>query len=130
MNHKLLFFLIIGTLMFLPGDPAYAHHSFASTYFVDHTIKVDGTLTQFLFRNPHSYVKVDAPDDKGQMQSWSVEWGGGAQLSQSNISRDTLRPGDRVIVVGNPGRNPEEHRIRMNSIVRPSDGWKWEGIVK
>jgi Family of unknown function (DUF6152) len=130
MKNKILFLFVLSGLLFLPGDRAYAHHSFASTYFVDQTIKIDGTLTQFLFHNPHSYVKVDAKDDKGQMQTWSIEWGSGAQLSQSNISRDTLQSGDRVIVVGNPGRNPEEHRMRMNSIVRPSDGWKWEGVVK
>ena len=130
MKYKILFLLFTATLIFLPGDRAYAHHSFASTYFVDQTITIDGTLTQFLFHNPHSYVKVDAKDDKGQVQTWSVEWGSGAQLSQSNISRDTLQAGDRVVVTGNPGRNPEEHRIRMNKIVRPSDGWKWEGVVK
>ena len=109
---------------------AEAHHSFAATYYVDEEVTVEGTLTQFLYRNPHSFVKVEAPDKDGHMQIWSVEWGGGAQLSQSNITRDTLQPGDKVVVVGNPGRNPEEHRIRMNSIVRPSDGWKWEGVVK
>jgi hypothetical protein len=130
MKNKFLFAFIALILVSPPGNRAYAHHSFASTYFVDHTIKIEGTLTQFLFHNPHSYVKVDAPDDKGQMQTWSIEWGSGAQLTQSNISRDTLRSGDHVIVVGNPGRNPEEHRMRMNSIVRPSDGWKWEGVVK
>jgi hypothetical protein len=130
MKNKVLFSFIAVIMVSLLASRVNAHHSFASTYFVDHTIKIEGTLTQFLFHNPHSYVKIDAPDDKGQMQTWSVEWGSGAQLTQSNISRDTLRSGDHVIVVGNPGRNPEEHRIRMNSIVRPSDGWKWEGVVK
>ncbi len=107
-----------------------AHHSFAATYYVDQEVTVEGTLTQFLFRNPHSFVKVAAPDSEGHMQVWSVEWGGGAQLSQSHVTRFTLKPGDKVIVSGNPGRDPHEHRIRLHKIVRPADGWKWEGVIR
>jgi Family of unknown function (DUF6152) len=117
------------TIALLTGGAAYAHHSFAATYFVDQEITVDGTLTQFMFRNPHSFVKVDAKDDKGQVQTWSVEWGGGAQLTQAHVTRDTLKPGDHVIVSGNPGRDPTEHRIRLHKIVRPADGWTWEGVI-
>jgi Family of unknown function (DUF6152) len=116
-------------IVLLTGGTAYGHHSFAATYFVDQEITVDGTLTQFMFRNPHSFVKVDAKDDKGQVQTWSVEWGGGAQLTQAHVTRDTLKPGDRVIVSGNPGRDPNEHRIRLHKIVRPADGWTWEGVI-
>ncbi|HUN25729.1 MAG TPA: DUF6152 family protein [Steroidobacteraceae bacterium] len=108
---------------------ALAHHSFAATYFVDREITVEGTLTQFMFRNPHSFVKMMAPDKEGQMQTWSIEWGGGAQLTQEHVTRFTLRPGDHVIVTGNPGRDPSEHRIRLHKIVRPKDGWKWEGVI-
>ena len=111
------------------GGRAYAHHSFAATYFVDQNITIEGTLTQFMYRNPHSFIKIEAPDDKGVMQTWSIEWGGGAQLTHDHVSRDTLKPGDHVIVSGNPGRDPTEHRIRMHSIKRPSDGWKWEGVI-
>jgi hypothetical protein len=130
MKNKVMFPIIAVALLWLSGAQAYAHHSFAATYFVDQSIKIEGTVTQFLYRNPHSFLKVDAPDDKGEMQSWSIEWGGGAQLTQSNVTRDTLKPGDHVVVTGNPGRDTAEHRIRMHSIVRPSDGWKWEGVIK
>ena len=116
-------------IAFAAGTRAYAHHSFAATYFTDREITIEGTLTQFMYRNPHSFIKVDAPDDKGQMQTWSIEWGGGAQLTHDHITRDTLKHGDHVIVTGNPGRDPTEHRIRMHKIVRPSDGWTWEGVI-
>jgi Family of unknown function (DUF6152) len=126
-RNTALVLLIAVALM--TGSRAYAHHSFAATYFVDQEITVEGTLTQFLYRNPHSFVKLDAPDKDGKMQTWSVEWGGGAQLDREHVSRDTLKPGDHVIVTGNPGRDPSEHRIRLHKIVRPSDGWKWEGVI-
>ncbi len=63
------------------------------------------------------------------MQTWAVEWGGGAQLNQEHVTRDTLKPGDHVTVTGNPGRDPADHRIRLHRIVRKSDGWKWEGVI-
>jgi len=126
---KRIFFALIIAAALAAGGRAYAHHSFAATYFVDQEVTVEGTLTQFLYRNPHSFVKVEAKDDKGETVTWSVEWGGGAQLTQEHVTRDTLRPGDHVIVTGNPGRDPTEHRIRLHKIVRPSDGWKWEGVI-
>jgi hypothetical protein len=118
---------LIGSV--LTAGSVCAHHSFAATYFVDKEVTVEGTLTQFLFRNPHSFVKVQAADDKGQMVTWAVEWGGGAQLNQEHVTRDTLKPGDHVVVTGNPGRDPSDHRIRLHRIVRTSDGWKWEGVI-
>ena len=126
---KRTIFIALITAALLAGGRAYAHHSFAATYFVDQEVTVEGTLTQFLYRNPHSFVKVEAKDDKGETVTWSVEWGGGAQLTQEHVTRDTLKPGDHVIVTGNPGRDPSEHRIRLHKIVRPSDGWKWEGVI-
>jgi Family of unknown function (DUF6152) len=126
---KRMIFVMALAASFLVGQRAYAHHSFAATYFVDREVTVEGTLSEFLFRNPHSFVKVDVKDSNGQTTTWSVEWGGGAQLNQEHVSRDTLKPGDHVIVSGNPGRDPSEHRIRMHKIVRPSDGWKWEGVI-
>ncbi len=124
---RLLCCSLIGSV--LAAGAAFAHHSFAATYFVDKEVTVEGTLTQFLFRNPHSFVKIQAPDDKGQVVTWAVEWGGGAQLNQEHVTRDTLKPGDHVVVTGNPGRDPSDHRIRLHRIVRSSDGWKWEGVI-
>ena len=118
--------LVAGALVVSSGR-AYAHHSFAATYFEDKTQKIEGNLVQFLYRNPHSFVHVEAPDEKGTMQRWAVEWGAGGQLGRQGVSRETLKPGDHVIIVGNPGRNPEDHRLRMVNITRPSDGWKWGG---
>jgi len=132
MKYKLLVLPIAmaAILGLFGGGSAFAHHSFAATYFVDKTITIEGTLREFMFRNPHSFVKVDALDEKGDMVTWSVEWGGGAQLAAAGITRDSLRPGDHVIISGNPGRDPEEHRIRMQSIKRPTDQFEWKGQVE
>lgn len=128
MRTKIVLLFALGALAI--SARAYAHHSFAATYFVDQTVTVNGSVKEFLWRNPHSFIKVEGPDAKSEMQMWSIEWGGGAQLSQSRVTRDTLKPGDKVVITGNPGRDASEHRIRIKSIARPSDGWKWEGVVQ
>lgn len=107
-----------------------AHHSFAATYFEDQTTKIEGDLVQFQFRNPHSYVHMEAKDDGGVVQRWTIEWGSGMQLSTQGLTATTLKVGDHVVVTGAPGRDPEDHRMRMRSIERPKDGFKWNGTFQ
>jgi hypothetical protein len=107
------------------GMTARAHHSFAATYHEDKTVKIEGKLVQFLFRNPHSFVHVEAPDENGEMQRWAVEWGGVGQLAGQGITRETFKAGDVVAITGNPGRNSADHRLRMVTLRRPSDGFTW-----
>lgn len=130
MKRTLLFLGLAVAVTLGLQTKVYAHHSFAATYFEDQTVTIKGKLVQFLYRNPHSFVHVEAPDDKGVMQTWAVEWGAGGQLSRDGVTRESLKPGDEVEIKGNPGRNPDDHRIRMQSITRPSDGWSWKGVVQ
>jgi hypothetical protein len=124
---KRTLFLFLAAAAVVATVPVSAHHSFAATYFEDRTQTIEGDLVQFLFRNPHSFVHVEAADEKGQKIRWSIEWGAGLQLNRQGVTRETLKPGDHVIITGNPGRNPEDHRLRMRTISRPKDGWKWGG---
>ena len=126
MKRTLLVLLVAGVAL-VAGTRLQAHHSFAATYFEDQTVSIEGNLVQFLFRNPHSFVHIEAPDKDGQTQRWAVEWGAGGQLNRQGVSRETLHTGDHVIVTGNPGRTAEDHRLRMRSILRPKDGFKWSG---
>jgi hypothetical protein len=105
---------------------AYGHHSFAATY-ADGRQTIEGVVVQFLLRNPHSFVQVEVKDAKGEALIWAVEWAAAGQLAGQGIKRDTLKAGDRIVVVGNPARNAEDHRLRMISVTRPSDGLKWGG---
>ena len=104
---------------------AWAHHSFASTYSAD-TLTIEGRVVEFLFRNPHAAILVEVTGEKGKMITWAVECGTAGQLSRQGIEKDTLKPGDHVIVTGNPSRNSADHRLRMRDVTRPSDGWKWK----
>jgi len=122
-----LFTLLIAGGSCLVSFRAYAHHSFSATYMEDQKVTIHGKLIQFLYRNPHSFVQVQAPDDKGQMQIWAVEWAAAGQLGKQGVTKDSLKVGDDVIVVGSPGREPADRRLRMLNITRTSDGTKFGG---
>ena len=118
--------LLIGLVAaFLVVTAASAHHSFGATYEVSKEIKLDGKIVQFVYRNPHSFVHVEAPDAAGATQRWAIEWGGTAQLTGQGVNRDTLKVGDLVTVTGRPSRVPGEYRVLMVNLVRPSDGFIW-----
>ena len=112
-------------LVVVAAGVARAHHSFTATYFEDRTVTIEGRVLQFQFRNPHSFVHVQAPDDNGELHRWAVEWGGSSQLSNQGLAGATLRPGDVVEITGNPGRDASDHRVRMRYLLRPADGFDW-----
>ena len=124
MNRRLLIGLLAAVLM--SGATACTRITRSPPpYLTDKEIKIEGDMIQFMFRNPHSFVHLIGPDEKGEVQRWAIEWAAAGQLT--GITRDTLKPGDHVIITGNPGRTAADHRLRMRSILRPKDGFKWSG---
>lgn len=117
--------ILIVALASLAGPRVFAHHSFSATYLEDQSITIEGELVQFLFRNPHSFVHVMVTEKDGSKVRYAVEWGGSGQLGGQGVTRETLKPGDVVVITGSPGRNPAEHRVRMVSLRRPKDNFGW-----
>jgi hypothetical protein len=107
------------------GARLLAHHSFAATYVETESVTIEGQLVQFLLRNPHSFVHVNVKEPDGSTVRYVVEWGSPTQLGGQGVNRDTLKPGDHVVISGNPGRNPADRRVRLLQFKRPSDGWTW-----
>lgn len=123
MKRALVVLAVVGA--FASGHAAYAHHSFAATYLEDRTMEIEGKIVEVLIRNPHSFIRIEGPDEQGQMRNWSVEWRGAGQLRQQGVEREMLRLGDHVVATVNPARSAESYRGRMVRITRPSDGWVW-----
>lgn len=117
--------LASAALLALLALPATAHHSFAAVYKADETVQIEGKVVQFQFRNPHSLLHVVVEDDSGGTTRYSIEWQGATQLGASGMSAQTMRPGDPVIVTGNPGRVEAEHRMLLITITRTTDGFGW-----
>jgi hypothetical protein len=116
---------VLVAVVALVGARAYAHHSFAATYFSDEMVTIEGELVQFLFRNPHSFVHVLVKKDDAEVIRYAVEWSGAGALGGQGVTRETLKPGDYVVITGAPSRNATDNRILMRSLHRPSDGFGW-----
>ena len=106
------------------------HHGFRSPLVrcdVRHQqeVKLEGKLVQFVYRNPHSFVHIEAPDDKGVPAAMGDRVGRHAQLANAGVKRDSLKVGDEVVVTARPSRVPGEYRVLMVSLLRPSDGFAW-----
>lgn len=107
------------------GSVAYAHHSYGATYDVSKQIKLEGKLVQFVFRNPHAFVHIEAADESGVVQRWAVEWSGTTQLGAAGVNSATLKVGDEIVILARPSRVPNEYRALMVTLKRPSDGFTW-----
>jgi len=113
------------TLLFGSVIPVCAHHSFGGTYILDRTITVEGTITEFTIRNPHSYIVLDTIDSEGKVTRWGAEWGGFTLLTDTGVTKQSLKVGDKISIIGPPSRDPLEHKVLLEKIRRPSDGWNW-----
>lgn len=125
MMRRVLFLVVAGALA--AGSAAYAHHSYAATYDTSKEIKLEGKLVQFVYRNPHSFVHLEAPDATGTPQRWAVEWSGGGQLANQGVTKESLKVGDQVVIMGRPSRVTGEFRALMVTLKRPADGFTWGG---
>src|SRR5438046_2720061 len=124
MMRKMLLAAAVAAVL-AAGSIAYAHHSYGATYDTSKQIKLEGKVVQFAFRNPHSFVHVEAKDETGAMQRWAIEWSGTTQLTNSGVRKDSLKVGDAVVVSGRPSRVPGEYRVLMVTLKRPADGFTW-----
>jgi hypothetical protein len=133
MTSRRLVLFLFASLVFLAGaGRLFAHHSFTAAYEPGKRVEVEGVVKEFVWRNPHSYVRLEITDKSGKAEVWTLEWGSSTQLSAAKypVTRTTLKFGDRIIAGGEPGRDPEARRVRIFSIKRPVDGWEWQGVVE
>lgn len=117
--------LLILAGMLVAAVRATAHHSFAAYYFEEQTTAIEGEIVEFDYRSPHAWVRVAVVDPAGARRVYGAEWANPNRLGRDGITKDTLKPGDRVRITGSPGRDERELRIHLKQIVRASDGWRW-----
>jgi hypothetical protein len=83
--------------------PALAHHS-AAAYDTQKQVKINGTVVQYRFANPHVYLTLQVKKDDGSTATVEVEAGAAAVLNGLGFTKDSVKNGDVVTVVGNPAR--------------------------
>ena len=107
------------------GAPLFAHHGTSASYFMDKTVTLTGTVTQFLWSNPHCGIFFDVKDEQGGVAHWTVESLPPAMLKPAGWTKDSLKPGDQITVTVNPSKagTPVGNLVK---IVLPN-GKVWSG---
>ena len=80
---------------------AYAHHSM-SGYERTKTITVSGTVKQFKWANPHSWIEMEVTNEKGGVTLWNAEMTAPGVLARAGWKSTIVKPGDKVTIVGRP----------------------------
>src|SRR6516162_11452074 len=89
--------LLAAAVLVGSSSAALAHHSFAM-FDQENPIELDGTVQEFKYTNPHSYLLVEVKGEDGSPVVWNLEGSAPSILSRDGWSSRSLRPGDRVVL--------------------------------
>ena len=84
--------------------PVFGHHASTPFYDPDRQVEVEGTVTRFVFRNPHAFLYIDVTEASGEVVEWQVELGAPVSLRRTGWTPDTVSVGTMVRVSGQPSR--------------------------
>lgn len=97
MKAKFLTFFVLVLVTSSLSLPLLAHHGNAA-YDDSKAITLKGTVTQWLWANPHCVLHIDVPDEHGQVASWIVETENPTSMFNIGWTKDSMKPGDKVTV--------------------------------
>ncbi len=99
--------VIVGTgVLVLTGMPALSHHS-ANMFDPQKEMVLNGSIKAFQWSNPHIWIQVDVPNEKGGVDEWSVECGSPNLVGRQGWKRNSFKDGDKVVIKIHPLRNGE-----------------------
>jgi hypothetical protein len=89
----------------LAATPLFAHHGTGVAYDIEKTVNLKGTVTEWIWANPHCGILFDVTDDKGNVEHWGAELGNPHALSMAGLSKDILKHGDKITISGHPAKS-------------------------
>ena len=92
-------FVIAGLV--IGGSSLSAHHSFA-VFDMTQEKTITGVVSKFEWTNPHTFIFVDVPNDKGVVESWAIEGMSPNYLGRRGWSKNSVKPGDKITVSVRP----------------------------
>jgi Family of unknown function (DUF6152) len=95
---------LAGFAIALSGIPASAHHSFAM-FDAEKSVTLEGTIKEFQWTNPHSWIFLTVSNAQGKSEQWAIELGGPAALARQGWVATTLTPGMKVKTMIHPLRD-------------------------
>jgi hypothetical protein len=99
---------------FLLAIPTWAHHSFAAEFDIKKPVKLQGTVTQMEWINPHAWIHIDVKGPDGKITSWMVEGGTPNILLRRGFTKQSLEKGTVVVVEGYQAKNGENRANGSN----------------
>ena len=96
----------------------WAHHS-RGNFDLENTIELQGTITEFTWRNPHVFAVLAVDNEEGVAEEWLLELNSISVLTGTGWDRDTLNVGDEVTVVGNLEKDHTSNFLFSNYFVLP-----------
>jgi hypothetical protein len=109
--------MLAAATLSLMAAPAYAHHSYAM-FDSTKTVALSGTVKEFQFTNPHSWIQVMAPGPNGAVVEWSVQMGAPFELIRAGMGPETLKPGDKITIQIHPAKDG----VTAGSFLSATDG--------
>ena len=97
-------FAIVASAIMLLSAPLLAHHG-AAALDTGKEITLKGTVTQWIWSNPHCFLQFDAKDDTGAVRNWAVETQNPTAMTQRGWARSSFKAGDEVTVTVEPVKN-------------------------
>jgi hypothetical protein len=93
--------LVAMAMMGLSVLPTQAHHSYAP-YDMTHPVTIAGTVKEFRWTNPHSWVHLMVPNDKGGADEWVIEGPSVTAMVRWGWRANSMKPGDKVKLIMAP----------------------------
>jgi hypothetical protein len=95
----------IAAVCALAAVPVLAHHSFSAEFDRNKPVKLEGTVVKMEWVNPHSWLHIKVAKADGTSEEWAVEGGSPGVLLRNGWTRDSLKPGTRIIVNGSASKD-------------------------
>jgi hypothetical protein len=98
LGHGMRFALVLGIMLAVTS--LWAHHGLAA-FDTTHTVRLEGTVTEFQWINPHAFIFADLTDDNGKKANWRLELGSLGMLTKyGGWTSKTVKRGDPIRVQG------------------------------
>ena len=117
MQNKVKSIVFVAVFLLAASTSVFAHHGNAGYNAKEVTVK--GTVTQFVWSNPHSQLYFDVTDEKGNVAHWGGETNGPGTLAKDGWTKTTLKPGDQITITVFPSKAGTPYGL-VSKVVLPS----------